>query len=208
LNIHVDPQVVTTRARTTQDSRPVSVHEIAARLLNDADGEISEACEALKDYVSNRPRMLNDLLTIGAKSVLSGIPQAERNAADVALGRRSVNATPVAGKAPAAMLAAMEAARKSGMAAAQARAIKSGKHIGDAYLNYPYTIKGVKRPLRDFFGSDVRAHGEAMSLAAGTQKRNAHYLISVGTAAGDKRVSTVSAQEIERLRNAADQLPV
>jgi hypothetical protein len=90
---------------------------------------------------------------------------------------------------------------------AQDRVRSLGKTIGDALLDYPYVINGMKKPLRDWLGSEIKAHGETMLLSAGTAMRNANYLISVGNAAGERKIGTLDTKVIEALRKQADKLP-
>lgn len=190
---------MTAQPKRITGARDVSVQDIAERMLTEANGDMIAAAKKMKGYISNFPRMLDEVIDTGISTHLSRVGGIQRAALDRIGGRSSENSTPFA-KAPFKMNAAAKAAAS--------RIAGIGKTAGEALLNYPYTINGIMKPLREFTGIEVRQHGESMKMTAGTTMRNAHYLISVGQAAGDKKVGTLPVSEIEAMRKRADQLDV
>ena len=173
-------------------ARDVSLQSIAARMLAEADGDIGRAAEKFANYAESIPRIRGELLIAGAKSLLNQVPGAMR--ATILRERTSAAATP---RQPYREPPAAKAAR--------ARMIGAGRNaIKSALMEMPYIIGGVSRPLREWTGGEITAHGEQQLATGASAVRNARYLIAVGTAAGAKKIGeALDGSEVERLHKQA-----
>lgn len=184
-------------ARHVTSARDVSIQDVASRMLQEAGGDNAAAAKKMKGYISNFPRLTDEVLDVGIATLISRVPGIQRAALDREIGR-APEGDKIFVKAPFTLSPAAKAAA--------ARTARMGKSAGEALLNFPHTINGLTKPLRNFTGEEVLAHGQTQLLTAGTQMRNAHYLIMVGQAAGSNKIETLGASRVEALRKQADAL--
>src|SRR6218665_3449047 len=73
-------------ARHVTAAKPISLNTIARQMFDEARGDMAAATEKLANYVSQFPRLSDELLRIGARKLLNEIPQVERKASAAARG--------------------------------------------------------------------------------------------------------------------------
>jgi hypothetical protein len=139
------------------------------------------------NYANSIPRYRDEMMMVAAKALLNQVPGAMRATILRERTGSTVRATPY--REP-------EAAK-----AARARMMGAGRNaIKSALMGMPYTIGGLSKPLRDWSGGEIAAHGETQLATGSTAVRNARYLIAVGTAAGAKKIGeALDGSEVDRL---------
>lgn len=163
----------------------------AAQMLEQAGGDITKA--TIIGMGKAPPRLLAEFAQIGLRQTIGEVPRRERSILESERRSRP--------NAPFAMNAATRAA--------QDRVRTVGATFANATLNQPYTIDGKVRPLREWLGTDILAHGERELAKGTTAVRNARFAIAVGTAAGSRVIGdALKDKDVERMRADADRNPV
>lgn len=173
-------------------ARDITIQTVARQMLDEASGDINAATIKLVNYVSNLPRLHDDLLQFGARQLLHSLPSTQRAA--MMTERSTVS---VSGKAPHTM--------SPGAKAAQARMRAAGATLKSALFNFEIAINNQVRKLADWTGTEILAHAEGNLAAGASAVRNARFLVSVARAAGDKRIGdAIDDETIERLKREAE----
>lgn len=168
---------MTAAARRVTGSKPISLQTIARQMFDESHGDLAKATEKMVNYVTNLPRLSDELLRIGARTLINSIPIVDRKAC---AAERGETASTFAQAVPFRM---NEATKK-----AQARIRGLGAASRNAILNDLYTIGSICKPLREWLGTEIAEHGQRQLLAGQTAVRNANFLIAVGEAAGDEKI--------------------
>ncbi|WP_031200386.1 hypothetical protein [Mesorhizobium sp. LSHC414A00] len=178
-------------ARHVTGAKAVSVQTLARQMLAEASGDLNKATDKFVGYLSNFPRLAEEVLRIGARKLINEVPQVERKAETM---RVSVG-QPFA-KAPHRM--------NDGALRAKERLLKRGGHFKSALLGMPFVINGISKPLSEWVGTEIAAYGETQLMAGATQIRNARFAIAVGNAAGNKKIGfALKEDDVARLREEA-----
>jgi hypothetical protein len=186
MNVHISPG---TLHRHASGAKLITPQTFAGQMLDAAGGDIGKAAKIGMERAGDR--LLSEFAMIGLRAVLGEIPRRERAVMESA--RQC--------KAPFRMNPAA--------LASQDRHRTVGATIATATLNQPYTIDGKVRPLREWLGTDILAHGERELAKGTTAVRNARFAIAVGTAAGDRVIGeALKDKDVERMRADADRNPV
>ena len=78
-------------ARQVTGSKPISLQTIARQMFDESHGDLAKATEKMVNYVTNLPRLSDELLRIGARTLINSIPTIERKATATARGESSTS---------------------------------------------------------------------------------------------------------------------
>lgn len=168
-------------------AKSVTPQSLAYQMLEEAKGDMNKAAVKCFNYGKNFERLHDEVAQAGWRTILSGIIQAQR--ATILRERTST------AKAPFRMNDAALAAQK--------RTRGSGSVIKSALMEMKFQIGNVAKPLREWTGTEIAAHGETQLATARSSVRNAQFLIAVGKAAGAKTIGELGDATVERMHKEA-----
>ena len=169
-------------------AKAVTVQTLARQMLDEAGGDLGKATDKLVGYISNFPRLTEEVLRIGARKLINEVPQVDRRAATM-----SDNGNKPFASAPHRM--------NDGALRAKERLLKRGGHLKNTLLAMPFVIGSISKPLGEWVGTEIEAYGETQLLSGATQVRNARFAIAVGRAAGNKKIGyALKEEEVAQLR--------
>lgn len=170
-----------------------TARRIADRMYHEAKGDLARATDMVANYVSKFPILADELVRLGARSLLNEIGQLER--------KRIETAVSVQTKKPHTM--------NPGVHAAVRRAVKLGQIVEETFFDMPFKWNGVDTKLGDLTGDQVVEIGNGF-LGQGTDMvRKGKWLIAAGSRAGERKMrAALTAQELAKIKAEAERMTV
>jgi len=179
------------QARRATAGHALTARSIAVRMHDEAKGDLARACDMVANYVKQFPILTDELVRLGARSLLNEIGQLERKRIESVVSDRT------SPKKPHTM--------SSAVMAAQRRAVMSGQLVEETLFDMPFKWQGVDTKLGDLTGEQVVEIGGGF-LGQGTDMvRKGKWLIAAGQRAGGKLMrAALTAADLQKIKAEAE----